>query len=478
MRTVTSNQDVFKPFALPRLAILGGGPGGYEAAMVAASMGSEVTIVERAGMGGSAVLTDVVPSKTLIAAAEAMNRSIDSTELGVSFNATDGNPKAAMKADLKQINERVMRLAREQSTDIRRGLEAVGVKIIIGTGRLLDNRTIEVDRGETKEIIKADAILVAVGAHPRELATAQPDGERILNWTQIYNLEELPEELIVVGSGVTGAEFASAFNGLGSKVTLISSRDQVLPGEDSDAAAVLEDVFARRGLRVLSRSRAEAVERTADGVIVTLGDGSQITGTHCLVCVGSIPNTTDIGLEAAGVEVTPTGHIKVDGVSRTSAPNVYAAGDCTGVFALASVSAMQGRIAVAHLGGDGVRPLKLNQVSSNIFTSPEIASVGVSEADLASGKYQGDVIKLSLQTNARAKMRNVNEGFIKIIARKGSGTVIGGVVVGAGACELIFPIALAVTQKLHVDDLANTFTVYPSLSGSIAEAARRLHVHM
>ncbi|WP_459252971.1 NAD(P)H-quinone dehydrogenase [Arthrobacter antibioticus] len=475
---VTSQPDIINPFALPSLAILGGGPGGYEAAMVAASMGAKVTIVERSGVGGAAVLTDVVPSKTLIAVAEAMNRSVDSTEMGVSFNAQDGDPKTVMQADLKHINERVMLLAREQSTDIRRGLEAVGVKIVIGTGRLLDNRTIEVDRGESKEIIKADAILISVGAHPRELATAQPDGERILNWTQIYDLDELPKELIVVGSGVTGAEFASAFNGLGSKVTLISSREQVLPGEDSDAAAVLEDVFERRGLRVLSRSRAESVERTENGVIVTLGDGSKVTGTHCLVCVGSIPNTTDIGLEAAGVEVTPSGHIKVDGVSRTSASNVYAAGDCTGVFALASVAAMQGRIAVAHLGGDGVRPLKLNQVSSNIFTSPEIASVGVSEADLASGKYQGDVIKLSLQTNARAKMRNVNDGFIKIIARKGSGTVIGGVVVGAGACELIFPIALAVTQKLHVDDVANTFTVYPSMSGSISEAARRLHVHM
>ncbi|RAN69433.1 NAD(P)H-quinone dehydrogenase [Bacillus sp. SRB_336] len=475
---MTSDQDVNQPFAVPSLAILGGGPGGYEAAMVAAAMGSQVTVVERAGLGGAAVLTDVVPSKTLIATAESMNRSIDSTELGVSFNADDGDVKTALRADLKLINGRVKLLAREQSTDIRRGLEALGVRIVIGTGRLLDGRTIEVDRGETKEIIKADAVLVSVGAHPRELATAQPDGERILNWTQLYDLDELPEELIVVGSGVTGAEFASAFNGLGSKVTLISSREQVLPGEDSDAAAVLEQVFERRGLRVLSRSRAQAVERTADGVIVTLGDGSKVTGTHCLVCVGSIPNTTDIGLEAAGVELTPSGHIKVDGVSRTSAPNVYAAGDCTGVLALASVAAMQGRIAVAHLLGDSVRPLMLTRVSSNIFTSPEIASVGVSEADLDAGRYQGDVVKLSLQTNARAKMRNVNDGFIKIIARKGSGTIIGGVVVGAGACELIFPIALAVAQKLHVDDVANTFTVYPSLSGSIAEAARRLHVHM
>lgn len=282
----------------------------------------------------------------------------------------------------------------------------------------------------------------------------------------------------MVGSGVTGAEFASAYNGLGSKVTLISSRDQVLPGEDTDAAKLLEGVFERRGVRVLSRSRANAVERTDDGVKVTLGDGSEVTGSHCLVCVGSIPNTAGIGLEEAGVAVTESGHIKVDGVSRTTAPNIYAAGDCTGVFALASVAAMQGRIAIAHFMGDGVKPLKLNQVASNIFTSPEIASVGVSEADLASGKYQGDVVMLSLLSNARAKMRNTKDGFVKIIARKGSGTVIGGVVVGPNASELIFPISVAVAQKLHVDDVASTFTVYPSLTGSISEAARRLHVHM
>jgi dihydrolipoamide dehydrogenase len=213
-------------------------------------------------------------------------------------------------------------------------------------------------------------------------------------------------------------------------------------------------------------------------VKVTLGDGSTVSGSHCLVCVGSIPNTDGIGLEEAGVAVTESGHIKVDGVSRTTAPNIYAAGDCTGILALASVAAMQGRIAVAHFLGDAVMPIKLRQVASNIFTSPEIASVGVSEADLESGKYQGDVVMLSLLSNARAKMRNSKDGFVKIIARKGSGTVIGGVVVGPNASELIFPIAVAVKQKLHVDDLASTFTVYPSLTGSISEAARRLHVHM
>ena len=462
----------------PRIAILGGGPGGYEAAMVAASLGAVVTVIERAGLGGSAVLTDVVPSKTLIATADLMTRVGEAGGLGVKFDVDGGDCTPTMYADLKHINHRVLALARQQSADIQKGLENLGVRVIRGSGKLLDNHTIEVIGADGTEIVVADAVLLAVGAHPRELATARPDGERILNWAQLYNLEALPEELIVVGSGVTGAEFASAYNGLGSKVTLISSGDRVLPRSDTDAAEVLEEVFERRGVKVLARSRAETVERTGDGVAVVLDDGVKVTGSHCLVCVGSIPNTEGIGLEEAGVELTVDGHIKVDGVSRTTAANIYAAGDCTGVFALASVAAMQGRIAIAHFMGDGVAPLKLIQVASNIFTSPEIAAVGVSEEDVVSDKFQGDVVKLPLSSNARAKMRNHKDGFVKIIARKGSGTVIGGVVVGPNASELIFPIAIAVAQKLHVDDLASAFTVYPSLTGSISEAARRLHVHM
>jgi pyruvate/2-oxoglutarate dehydrogenase complex dihydrolipoamide dehydrogenase (E3) component len=429
--------------------------------MVAASLGAQVTIIERAGLGGSAVLTDVVPSKTLIATADLMTRVAEAGELGVKFDVDGGDFVPVMRADLKHINDRLLNLARSQSKDISDGLAQQGVRILAGSGRLLNDHTIEVITAEGTETVEADTILLAVGAHPRELPTARPDGERILNWTQIYDLDELPQDLIVVGSGVTGAEFASAYNGLGSKVTLVSSRDRVLPGSDVDAAVVLEEVFERRGVRVLSRSRAEQVERTDDGVVVTLSDGSKVTGSHCLLCLGSIPNTAGIGLEEAGVAVSESGHIKVDGVSRTTAPNIYAAGDCTGVLPLASVAAMQGRIAVAHFMGDSVMPLKLHQVASNIFTSPEIANVGVSEAEIDSGKYQGDVVKLSLRSNARAKMRNHRDGFVKIFARKGSGTVIGGVVVGPNASELIFPIAIAVKQKLHVDDVASTFTVYP-----------------
>jgi pyruvate/2-oxoglutarate dehydrogenase complex dihydrolipoamide dehydrogenase (E3) component len=468
MTGVTSQLD----FSALRIAILGGGPGGYEAAMVAASLGATVTIVERNGLGGSAVLTDVVPSKTLIATADTMARVANAHNLGVKFADS-----TAAYADFTQVNERLLDLAVDQSKDISAALERAGVTIIIGSGKLLDNHRLEVETESGTSIVEADAILLALGAHPRELPTAVPDGERIFNWKQVYNLTEVPEHLIVIGSGVTGAEFASAYHGLGADVTLVSSRDRVLPGEDADAAEVLENVFRSSGMTVLSKSRADGVERRGDGVRVTLSDGRTVDGSHCLVAVGAIPNTSGIGLEEAGVALTESGHIKVDGVSRTTAPNVYASGDCTGVLALASVAAMQGRIAMAHLMGDSVTPLKLKQVASNIFTAPEIASVGVSEADVESGQYQGDIFKLSLSTNARAKMMNVKDGFVKIIARKGSGTVIGGVVVAPRASELIFPLALAVTKKLHVDDVANTFTVYPSLTGSISEAARRLHLH-
>ncbi|MDO5744651.1 MAG: NAD(P)H-quinone dehydrogenase [Micrococcaceae bacterium] len=459
----------------PRLVVLGGGPGGYEAAIVGAQLGAQVTIVERAGMGGSAVLTDVVPSKTLVATADAMRRVSGARDFGVMI----GDRETETVADLSVVNARLLELAREQSSDIHMGLERVGVRVVIGDGKLLDASTVEVTRADgSTEKIAADALLVSVGAHPRELSTAIPDGERIFNWTQVYNLKEVPEHLIVVGSGVTGAEFASAYNLLGTKVTLVSSRDRVLPGEDADAAEVLEEAFKLNGVNVVAKSRAEAVVRDGDSVRVTLSDGRVIEGSHCLVAVGSIPNTAGIGLEEAGIKLTESGHIQVDGVSRTTATNVYAAGDCTGVFALASVSAMQGRIAMAHLLGDSVKPLKLNEVSANIFTSPEIATVGVTERMVEEGKYQADIIKLNLATNARAKMMNVTQGFVKIIARRGSGTVIGGVVVAPRASELIFPIALAVHNKLHVDDIAETFSVYPSLSGSISEAARRLHVHL
>jgi dihydrolipoamide dehydrogenase len=303
-----------------------------------------------------------------------------------------------------------------------------------------------------------------------------PDGERILTWTQLYNLKAVPEHLIVVGSGVTGAEFASAYTALGSKVTLISSRDRVLPGEDADAAGVIETVFKRNGMNVLSKSRAQSVERTENGVVATLSDGRIVEGSHCLMAVGSVPNTSGIGLEDAGVQLTESGHIRVNRVARTSIPNIYAAGDCSDLLPLASVASMQGRTAVFHAMGDAVNPIELRNVTSNIFTQPEIATVGWTQKQIEDGIAQGDIYKLPLKSNPRAKMIGMKDGFVKLFARTGSGTVIGGVIVAPRASELIFPLALAVEHRLTVDQVARAFTVYPSLTGSISEAARAMHI--
>ncbi|TDE15799.1 NAD(P)H-quinone dehydrogenase [Jiangella asiatica] len=450
-----------------RVAILGSGPGGYEAALVAAQLGAEVTLVDRDGVGGSAVLTDCVPSKTLIATAEVLTDTAESGELGVVLGGAVG-------VELARVNRRVLALAKAQSADTAAAVEKAGVRIVRGSGRLAPGDRVVVDDG-AHELV-ADVALLATGARPRILPEAEPDGERILTWEQVYDLTEAPERLVVVGSGVTGAEFASAYNALGCDVTLVSSRDRVLPGEDADAAYVLEEVFARRGLKVLSRSRAASVRRDGDGVVVTLTDGRAVRGSHCLMAVGSVPNIEDLGLEECGIALDGRGFVKVDRVSRTSARGVYAAGDVTGVNMLASVAAMQGRTAMWHALGDAVTPLDLKAVAANVFTAPEIATVGWSQAAVDAGEIDAVAVKLPLATNARAKMQGIRDGFVKLFCRRGTGIIVGGVVVAPKASELIHPISVAVEASLTVDQMARAFTVYPSLSGSVAEAARRLHL--
>ena len=460
-----------------RIVVIGGGPGGYEAARAGVQLGAEVVLVEENGIGGNAVLTDVVPSKTLIATAEAAQRVASAATLGVRLMVDGKRVTPAIDIDLPAINSRLLQLAKSQSKDMLETLQAEGVTVVNGRGVLDGNHHVLITKsGETSpERIEAKTIIVATGARPRDLPTARTDGNRILNWKQLYNIGDLPEHMIVVGSGVTGAEFASAYLDLGSKVTLVSSRDKVLPGNDGEAAELIEDVFKRKGMQILRNARAASVKNLGESVEVTLEDGRVISGSHCLMAVGAIPNTEDIGLEEAGVQLNETGHVISNKVARTSRANVYAVGDCSTALPLASVAAMQGRTAIYHTMGDVSVPTNLRNVASNVFTSPEIASVGWSQDEIEQGLVRGEVQKIMLNNNPRAKMQGIEEGFIKLYASVGSGTVIGGVVVAPTASDLIYPIAVAIENRLTVDQLARTYTVYPSLSGSIAEAASALH---
>lgn len=459
-----------------RVVIIGGGPGGYEAALTAAQLGANVTLIERRGAGGSAVLTDVVPSKTLIASADWLSSIENAAELGIV--ATKGD---AVHVDFARINARVKALAAQQSADIHARLVSEGITVITGRASICPTigetgtRYVRAVTDTETLDLEAEFVLVATGASPRELPSAVPDGERILSWTQLYDLTEIPSHLVVVGSGVTGLEFAGAYLELGVPVTLVSSRDRVLPGEDPEAAEVIEDVYGRRGMTILGRSRAEKVERTETGVSVHLTDGTVVEASHCLMAVGAVPNTSGIGLVEAGVKLSETGHIVVDKVSRTTAFRIYAAGDATGVYPLASVAAMQGRIAMNHALGDAVMPLDVGRVTANVFTSPEIATAGITAADVEKNELPVVSTIVPLARNPRVKMKGLRDGFVKLFADDSSRVVLGGVVVAPHASEHILSVAMAVTARLTVDEFASVFTIYPSLSGSITEAARQLH---
>ncbi len=469
-----------------RIVILGGGPAGYEAALVAATSHpdtTDVTVIDSDGIGGAAVLDDCVPSKTFIASTWLRTELRRAPRLGFEIDIDDA------KISLPQIHSRVKALAAEQSADITAQLLAVGVKVVAARGELCDStpglachriKATHSDPGPDGPVTsehEADVVLIATGARPRILPSAEPDDERILTWRQLYDLEALPDHLIVVGSGVTGAEFVNAYTELGVQVTVVASQDHVLPYEDSDAALVLEESFSERGVELYKNARAASVTRTETGVLVTMTDGRTVEGSHALMTIGSIPNTSDLGLERVGIELGRGGYLTVDRVSRTSVAGIYAAGDCTGLLPLASVAAMQGRIAMYHALGEGVTPIRLRTVAATVFTRPEIAAVGVSQTMIDDGSVLARTIMLPLRTNARAKMSGLRQGFVKVFCRRSTGVVIGGVVVAPIASELILPIAVAVQNRITVNALAETLAVYPSLSGSITEAARRLMAH-
>ena len=461
-----------------RIVIIGGGPAGYEAALVGAARDADVTVIDSDGIGGAAVLFDCVPSKTFIASTGVRTELRRGPHLGFDIDIE------AAKISLPEIHQRVKRLAADQSADVKAQLLSAGVRVVAGKGELVDttpglatHRVQATGADGATGTYDADVVLIATGASPRELPSARPDGERILTWRQLYDLDALPEHLIVVGSGVTGAEFVHAYTELGVDVTVVASRDQILPYEDADAAAVLERIFAERGVELVKNARAESVTRTDTGVLVKLADGRTVEGSHALMTIGSVPNTGGLGLDRVGIELGRGNYLTVDRVSRTSVSNIYAAGDCTGLLPLASVAAMQGRIAMWHALGEAVTPIRLRTVAAAVFTRPELAAVGVPQSAIDDGSVQARTIMLPLRTNARAKMSGLRHGFVKLFCRPATGVVIGGVVVAPIASELILPIAMAVQTRLTVNHLAQTLSVYPSLSGSITEAARRLMAH-
>jgi len=442
--------------------IVGAGPAGTAAATNAAALGATVTLVERDVVGGAAHLWDCIPSKTMTATAIRIDSMRNAASLGLV--AAPGH------VDSQQLTERIKQI----SGDIHRRwvslLSSQGVEIIAGIARLTSSNEAVVETSGGTRRIAFDRCLLSTGSSPRIPDWAEVDGERILTTRHAYDLAEVPERLVVVGSGVTGVEFVHIFESLGSEVSLVVSRQQILPHRDPEVAAVLEENFMERGVRLVIGARAVGLERNDDSVVVLCDDGRRVVGSHVLLAIGSVPLTSELGLAEAGVE-TKQGFVQVDEFSRTSIPTIYGAGDCTGQMLLSSVAAMQGRKIARHAHGLAVTPIDYNKVAQAVFTEPEIASVGLEEADAAAVGRKVRTTKVPFAANARAVLQGNTRGFVKLTSDPATGVVLGGTVVGHRASELIGILALAVRARVTVHTLVETMLVHPSLSESISDAA-------
>ncbi|MGH9213193.1 MAG: dihydrolipoyl dehydrogenase family protein, partial [Acidimicrobiales bacterium] len=449
-----------------RFVIVGGGPAGNTAATTAARLGAEVTLVERDLVGGAAHLWDCIPSKAMIATAGAMGFVDRSRGMGLTC--------ATAQLDFEALKTRIDAIETRLESNIVQLLNSQGVRMVQGRGTFVGPHEIAVDTADGQVTLEADAVLVSTGSRPRIPDWAEVDGERVLTTRQAYPPPELPEHLVVIGSGVTGVEFVHMFSSLGSEVSLIVSRQQVLPQKDPEVAAALEAELLARGVHLFKGARAQAIDRHDNGVIVRCDDGRMVGGSHALLAIGSIPNGDGLGLDSAGVKVDDGGYVSIDHHCVTSVPHIYAAGDVSGKLPLSSVAAMQGRKIAEHAMGLHTRThrhLDYDKAASAIFTEPEIADVGLAEADAFAEGRKIRVTKVPFSASAKALINDDPRGFVKILSDPATGVVLGGSIVGAHAAELISIIALAVTNGLRVTDIVDSLMVHPSLAEALAEAA-------
>jgi dihydrolipoamide dehydrogenase len=377
--------------------------------------------------------------------------------------------------DFEALKRRIAEIEDHLNRSVRELLDSQGVRILQGSGRLTRPHAVAIETSTGTEEIEADAILLCTGSRPRVPEWFKPDGDRLLTTRQAYPPPALPEHLVVIGSGVTGVEFVHMFRSFGSEVTLIVSRQQVLPGKDSEVAAALEDDFLERDVKLLKGARAVSVEREpGGGVAVHCDDGRVARGSHALLAIGSVPNTDGLGLEAAGVETDAGGYIPITNHCQSNVPHIYAAGDLSGKLPLSSVASMQGRKVAEHVMGLHTRQhrhLDYDMAAQAVFTDPEIAEVGIAEATAFATGRKLRVTKVPFSASAKAYINNDTRGFVKILSDPATGHVLGGSIVGRHAAELISVIALAVTAELKVGDLLDTLFVHPSLAESISDAA-------
>ncbi len=448
------------------LIVIGSGPGGYVAGIRAGQLGMKVAVVEKdPKFGGTCLHRGCIPTKALLHTAALYDEVRKAEAFGIKV--------AGASLDLAAAQTYKSGVVGKNAKGIEFLFKKYKVEGLHGRGRLVGPHEVEIEQDGQRTIHRAKHLLIATGSVPRDIPPARADGERILNSDHILELPRVPASLVVLGAGAVGTEFASIFASFGSKVTLVELLPRVLPIEDEEVSAELARVFKKRGITVLTSAKVTASERTADGIRVMLERESKLEHLEAellLVAVGRAPVTGDLGLEALGVAMEK-GYVRVNGTMQSSVPHVYAIGDVVPTPWLAHVASAEGILAVEHMAGLAARPLDYDLVPSVTYCEPEVASVGLTEAEAKNRGHDVAVGKFPFSALGKAAILGKTEGFVKVVREKRWDQVLGVHVIGAHATDLIAEACVALKLETTAEELFRTMHAHPTLSEAMAEAA-------
>lgn len=452
-----------------KLTIIGAGPGGYVAAIRAAQRGAQVTVIEYAEVGGVCLNRGCIPTKTLIASAEALERTRNASEFGIEVPGEVGY-------NLAKIRKRKDKVVSIQVKGIRGLFKSWGVNFIEGRGSLLSPDVVRVVQNDgTTMDVKSDKIIIATGSRPAKLPGFPFDGDSVITSDEAVQFERVPESLLIVGAGVIGSEFAFLYRAFGSEVTMVEMMPRALSTEDEDMSDIVEREFKKRKIKLLVGVKVEKVEKDAEDMMVaTLNSGQQIKTGMVLVSIGRSMNSEGLGLDDVGVATGKRGEIIVNDRMGTDTPNIYAIGDVTGKIMLAHVASHQGLVAVDNaLGGDS--RMDYDVVPAGIFTMPEIGSVGIREHEARNKGIKCRVGRFQYRTLGKAHAMGEITGMVKIIADETTDKVLGVHICGAHATDLVHEGALAMRMGATATQLGSMIHAHPTLAEAIMEAAEDSH---
>lgn len=447
------------------LVVLGSGPGGYVAAIRAAQLGQKVAIIEKEFWGGVCLNIGCIPSKALLKNAElAHTLKHRGKEFGFSFDNLNLDYEAAFKRS-RQVSSRLVKgvsfLLRKNKIDTYDGV-----------GKLTGTNSLHVDLNEGgEESLEAKNIIIATGARPRPLPGVEFDGDKVISYIEAIMADKLPKSMIIIGGGVIGVEFAYMWVNYGVDITIVEMMPNLVPNEEPEVSDVLEKAYKKLGVNFHTNTKVENVEKTGSGVKVDIGDGNVLEAEKVMVAINFLPNTENIGLDAAGVELSERGNIKIDDSMRTNVPNIYAIGDVATERRLAHIASAMGIVAAETIADHPTVKLDLRMMPRATYCVPQIASFGYTEAEAKEAGYEVNVGQFPFQPNGKALGLGEKDGFVKIIADARYGEILGAHMVGPDVTELLPELTLAQQNELTAEEIARNVHAHPTLSEVLMEAA-------